>query len=108
MFMNADKRAALPRELVALIDEVAAEGAVKIAEISAKRHQDAVDANKDKVKFIPVAAAERRRWAEAMKDLPARTARELDGKGLKGTDTFRAYARFMKEAGHAFPYDYPV
>lgn len=108
MFMNADKRAALPRELVAIIDEVAGESSVKIAEISAKRHQDAVDANKDRVKFIPVSTADRRRWAEAMKELPARTARELDGKGLKGTDTFRTYARFMKEAGHTFPFDYPV
>ena len=108
MFMNAERRRALPRELVAVVDEVAAESSVKIAEISAKRHQDAVDGNKDRVKFIPVSAADRRRWAEAMKDLPATTARELDGKGLKGTDTFRAYVRFMKEAGHAFPFDYPV
>ncbi len=108
MMMNADRRRQLPSELIAIIDEVATQSSMRVAEISAKRHQDALTANKDRVKFIPVSATDRRRWAEAMKDLPAATARELDRKGLKGTDTFRTYTRFVKEAGHAFPYDYPV
>lgn len=76
--------------------------------ISARHHQEAVDQNKDRVKFIPVPTADRRRWTEAMQEPPARTARELDGKGMKGIETFRAYVRFMRQAAHAFPFDYPV
>lgn len=105
---NAARRAALPRELVAILDEVAAESSLKIAEISAQRDADALAANQDKVRFIALPAADKRRWAESMRDLPAQAARELDGKGLKGSDTFRAYVRMLKEAGYQFPFDYPV
>jgi TRAP-type C4-dicarboxylate transport system substrate-binding protein len=108
MFMNADKRAGLPRELVAILDEVAAESALKIAEVSARRDAEAISANQDKVKFIALPAPEKRRWAEAMRDLPAKAAAELDGKGLKGKESFRTYVRFLKEAGYQFPFDYPV
>lgn len=108
VLMNADKRASLPRELVMILDEVATESSLKIAEVSAKRDADAVAANQDKVKFIPLSASDKRRWAEAMRDLPSQAARELDAKGMKGTETFRTYVRMLKEAGHQFPFDYPI
>jgi hypothetical protein len=87
---------------------VAAESALKIAEVSARRDAEAISANQDKVKFIALPAPEKRRWAEAMRDLPAKAAAELDGKGLKGKESFRTYVRFLKEAGYQFPFDYPV
>ncbi|MBN8507825.1 MAG: TRAP transporter substrate-binding protein DctP [Burkholderiales bacterium] len=108
VFINAERRAALPRELVAILDEVAAESSAKIAEVCAKRDADAVAANQERVRFIALPAADKRRWAESMRDLPARAARELDAKGLKGTETFRAYVRALRDAGHQFPFDYPV
>jgi len=108
ILINSEKRAGLPRELVAILDEVATESSIKIAEVSAKRDAEAFSSNQDKIKIIPLAASEKRRWAESMRELPARAARELDAKGLKGTDTFRAYARLLKEAGHQFPIDYTV
>ena len=108
MFMNAKRRDMLPRDLVAILDAVAAEYAVKVAETSFKREAAAISANQDKVKFIELAPADKRRWAESMRELPSRAAKELDGKGLKGTETFRTYLRMMKEAGHQFPFDYPL
>ena len=107
VFMNAERRASLPRPLATIIDEVGAESALKVAEIATRRDAEALSANQDKVKYIPLSAPDRRRWAESMRELPARSARELDAKGMKGSETFRTYARFLREAGHAFPVDSP-
>lgn len=106
--MNAERRTSLPRELVLILDEVATESSLKIAEVCAKRDADAVSAIQDKVKILPLSASDKRRWAETMRELPSRAARELDGKGLKGLETFRSYARLLKESGHQFPFEYPV
>lgn len=106
MFMNLDKRKSLPKDLIDVIDQVAAETSIRIAEVSKQRDAEAEAANKDKVKFITLSAADKKRWAESMRDLPSRAAKELDGKGLAGTATFKSYVAVLKEAGHVFPIDF--
>ncbi len=108
MFMNMDTRNKLPKDLVDIIDKVAAETSVKIAETNKIRDDDAeAKAKADGVKIVSINPTEKRRWAELMKDLPGKSAKELDAKGLAGTQTYKAYVKFLTEAGWKFPYEYP-
>ena len=52
--------------------------------------------------------AEKRRWAELVKDLPGRAAKELDAKGQPATQVLKTYVRFLEEAGYKFPIAYPL
>lgn len=104
--MNLDTRKRLPKEVVEIIDSVAEQTAYKVAEASAKREKDTVAALKNKIKVIQISDADKRRWAEALKDEPIKAARELDSKGLPGTTVFKSYLQFLKDAGHTFAADY--
>ena len=107
MLMNAAVRSKLPADLVAVIDEVAAETSVKTAELSAEREQagDAA-ARRTGVQIVELPLAERVQWMARIKELPLHQARALDAKGLKGTETFAAYFRLLKEEGYQFPAPY--
>jgi TRAP-type C4-dicarboxylate transport system substrate-binding protein len=106
--MNRDTRKKLPKDLLAIIDQVAEETAFKSAEISMQRTREAEAAIQGKVKIIDISEADKRRWATALKDLPGKAAKELDAKGLPGTEVFKAYLRFEAEAGYKFPVNYPM
>src|SRR5690606_38827568 len=108
-FMSLTTREKLPDEVVAIIDEVALEAAVKVGELSKQRDQNVEAQLKGEgitVNTLPL--EERRKWAEAVKDLPVRAAKELDGKGFPATEVFKTYIRFLKEAGYTFPVDYQL
>lgn len=108
-FMNLDTRAKLPREVVAIIDEVAEESAMRVAEISKQRDIEVeTRAKAAGVKVNTLPDAEKKRWAESLKDLPGKAAKELDGKGQPATEVLKTYIRFMNEAGYKFPIDYPL
>lgn len=108
-FMNLDTRARLPKEVVAIIDEVAEESAMRVAEISKQRDIEVeTRAKAAGVKVNTLPDAEKKRWAELLKDLPGKAAKELDGKGQPATDVLKTYIRFMNEAGYKFPIDYPL
>jgi TRAP-type C4-dicarboxylate transport system substrate-binding protein len=108
-FMNLETRAKLPAEVVEIIDRVAAESAMQVAELSKQRDLD-VEA-KVKAAGIQVntlSDAERARWAALLKDLPGRSAKELDAKGQPATEVLKTYVKFLGEAGYKFPADYPL
>ena len=106
--MNLDTRKRLPKDVVDIIDRVAEQTAYKVAEASAKREADTRSALKGKVKVIMITDADKKRWAESLKDMPAKAAKELDGKGLPGTVVFKTYIQYLKDAGHRFPADYAL
>lgn len=108
-FMNLDTRAKLPQDVVAIIDEVAEEASMKVAELSKQRDMDVeIRAKAAGVKINTLPDAERKRWAELLKDLPGKAAKELDGKGQPATEVLNTYIRFLKEAGYDFPVDNPL
>ncbi|MES2785318.1 MAG: TRAP transporter substrate-binding protein DctP [Pseudomonadota bacterium] len=108
-FMNTQTRAKLPKEVVSIIDEVAQEAADKVATISKQRDQDIeARAHEGGVKVTVLAATEKRRWAELVKDLPSKAARELDAKGQPASQVLKTYIRFLSEAGYKFPIEYPL
>ena len=106
--MNLDARKRLPKDVVDIIDSVAEQTAYKVAEASAKREADTRNLLKGKVKVIMITDADKKRWAESLKDMPAKAAKELDGKGLPGTPVFKTYLQYLKDAGHKFPADYAL
>lgn len=108
-FMNINTRAKLPADVVKIIDEVADETSIRVAELSKKRDQDVEARMKaEGVTVNTLPAAERAKWAEMLKDLPSRAAKELDGKGMPATETMKTYVRILGEEGFKFPVDYPL
>ena len=106
-YMSEDARKKMPKDLLAMIDKVAEETALKTTELSQQRDQSIEPRAKAMgVKIGTLSAADRLRWAEAMKDLPASEAKRLDGKGLPGTAVIKAYIRFLREEGYKFPVQY--
>jgi TRAP-type C4-dicarboxylate transport system substrate-binding protein len=106
--MNLDTRKRLPKELVAIIDRVAEQTAYKVAEASAKREADTRVLLKSKIKYIKITEADKRRWAESLKDMPSKAAKDLDSKGLPGTPVVKTYLQFLRDGGHKFPADYQL
>jgi len=106
-FMSLSTREKLPDEVVAIIDEVALEATVMVGEQSKQRDQEIeAQLKSEGITINTLPLEERRRWAEAVKDLPGKATEELDGKGFPATEVFTTYVRFLKEAGYAFPIDY--
>ncbi len=108
-FMNLNTRARLPKEVVAIIDEVAEEATAKIAAASRQRDLD-IEARLrgSGTQIHALSDAEKRRWAELVKDLPGRAAKELDAKGQPATQVLKTYVRFLEDAGYKFPITYPL
>ncbi len=106
--MNLDTRKRLPPDLVQIIDEVAEETAYKVAEASKAREADTRNRLSGKVKVIKIRDEDRKHWAEALKDMPSKAAREQDGNGQPGTVVFKTYLQFLKDAGYVFPVNYPL
>ena len=91
-YMNLDTRKRLPKEVVDIIDEVAVETSRKTAEISKLRSDEAETQAVAAGAIVSVLSeAERRRWTELLKDMPAKGAREADEQGLPGTQVYQAF-----------------
>jgi len=106
--MNLDTRKRLPPELVQIIDEVAELTAYKVAEASAKREADTRKLLQGKMTYIKISPDDRKRWAELLKDMPNKAAKEQDAKGLPGSLVLGTYLKYIRESGYSFPFDYQL
>lgn len=108
-FMNLDTRAKLPKEVVAIIDQVAEEATIRVAEISKKRDQEIeAKVKKEGITVNTLPDAEKKRWASLLKDLPGKSAKELDAKGMPASEVLKTYIRYLGDEGYKFPVDYPL
>lgn len=104
MVMNSNTYAKLPPELAKIIDDVAAETSAKTSELNVQREKVGDEAaKKGGVTVVDLSDADRATWMHRISDLPARQAKALDARGLKGTETYAAYFRILKEEGYTFP-----
>ncbi len=108
MLMNNDTRARLPKEVVAIFDEVGDEAGIKQAEVAKQRDESAEALLKSKISIDLLSDSDRKHWAEAVKDISSKQAKELDAKGIPGTSVFKSYVQFLKEAGYTFPMDMDI
>jgi TRAP-type C4-dicarboxylate transport system substrate-binding protein len=106
--MNLNTRRKLPAELVTIIDQVMEQTVYKVAEASNKRESDVRQQLQGRVKVIQITPSDKRKWAESLKDAPAKAAKELDARGLPGSTVFKTYLKFLKEGGHNLPFDYQI
>ncbi|MES2785314.1 MAG: TRAP transporter substrate-binding protein DctP [Pseudomonadota bacterium] len=107
MLMNISTRSKLPSDLVQVIDQVAEATSRRIAEINVERESTAeVKAKVSGVTVSELPRSDLAKWMASIREAPQNHARELDAKGLKGTDTFAAYFRLIKDAGYQMPVTY--
>jgi TRAP-type C4-dicarboxylate transport system substrate-binding protein len=107
MFINSAVYDRLPKDLAAIIDQVAAETSAKTADLNVERERKGEEAaRKAGVTISELSLAERVSWLGRVKDLPMKQAKALDAKGLKGTETFMTYFRLLKQEGYSFPAGY--
>lgn len=106
-FMNEDTRAKLPEDVVAIIDEVAAEAAVMVAEKSKER--DAALAEQLAAEGVTVRDLpdeERAKWAAAAAGIPEEAISGLSGRGFDTGELLKTYIRILGEEGYEFPVSY--
>ncbi len=108
--MNLRTRSKLPPEVVKIIDEVALEWAVESTRQSVEDHQWGLDKLKEAgVKIKTIDPAAKKAWAEQLKNWPNERAQAVKAKkGIDMPKIMRAYIKYMEEAGHKLPVDYPI
>ena len=109
MFMNKKTRDGLPPEIVRIIDEVAAEAAVRIAKVSKQRDEGAIKKAKSLGVNIQILSDEQRKsWATKLAHLPQFGADQANKRGLPGSKVFQTYMETTQSKGHKFPVAYQV
>lgn len=106
-FMNEDTRAKLPEDVVAIIDEVATEAAIIVAEKSKAR--DAALAEQlasEGVIVRDLPAEERAKWAAAASAIPEEAIAGLEGRDFDTGALLKTYIRILGEEGYSFPVSY--
>lgn len=107
--MNLDTRAALPPEVVAIIDQVATELETVATRKSYAKERSSLKKMRAAGAIIteisPKAQAE---WAQAMIDWPNQRTQAITAFGIDGSTIMRRYIRLLEQAGHTFPVDYPI
>lgn len=108
--MNLRTRKKLPTEVVKIIDEVGAEWGVESTRQAVKDHQWGLDKLKEAgVKIKTIEPAAQKAWAEQLRTWPNERAQAVKAKkGIDMPKIMRAYIKYMKEAGHKLPIDYPI
>lgn len=108
--MNLRTRKRLPAEVVKIIDEVGAEWAVEATTQAVKDHQWGLDKLKEAgVEIRQIDPAAKKAWAEKLKDWPNERAQAVKAKkGIDMPKIMRAYIKYMEEAGHKLPIEYPI
>ena len=98
--VNADYWKKLPEEVQNVLKEVAVEYRDHVASVAMDRaaaSREAYEAAGGKI--IEVSAEDRAAWADAMPNIAAEWAKNLDGKGEPGSDMLKSYMGKLSEAG---------
>ena len=100
--VNKDYWEGLPEEVQGVLQEVAVLYRDHVAGIAMDRAQASRDAFvADGGTIVEMDATQRAAWAEAMPNIAAEWAANLDGKGEPGSDMLNAYLAKLAEAGYA-------
>lgn len=106
---NLDFFEGLPEEVQTIVEEVSREYEDtfgKAVEADQKKAMATLDAAG--IRLVELPEDTRKKWAEAMPNIPAEKAKEADGLGLPGTKFMTDYLNAMKETGYQFPREYQI
>ena len=108
--VNINTWSKLPAPLQKIMTELGARYETEVAEGTARRYKAALDTieKAQGTKVSTLAAAERQKWAQALAGLPNEMAKEADKRKLPGTPVFRAYLKYLREAGYETPVDFKI
>lgn len=99
--INAKVWNKLPREVQAILQEVAHEYSIKEPEFLEEKHVTAMKVMKDYGTVIhQISEPEKRKWAAALINQPKKFAKEADAKGWPGTELVKTALKLMKEEGY--------
>lgn len=106
--MNLNTREKLPKDVVAIIDEVAKEWETVSVEDAYK--SEAWGLEKLKSVGVPVTTLpvdQQRAWAESLKDWPNERANDMiKDYGIDGVTIMEKYSKYLEEEGFTWPYRY--
>lgn len=110
MTMNLRTRKRLPKEVVKIIDEVAAEWELKTSETAQNDHAWGLDKLKSAgVKIKTIDDGAKKAWAESLKDWPNERAQAVKAKKkIDMASIMRDYIKLTEDGGHKFPINYVI
>ncbi|MBM4333566.1 MAG: C4-dicarboxylate ABC transporter substrate-binding protein [Deltaproteobacteria bacterium] len=101
--INAKVWDKLPKEVKAILQEVADEYSVKEYEYLAEMHKKAMKVIQDAgTNIYQLPLEEKTKWAKTLVNQPKKFAKEADAKGWPGTALMKAAIKFAEEEGHIF------
>ena len=107
--INKARMARLPKDVQAIIIEVAKEYEAKTGTVNQENYPKQIAQLKSmgvNVKSVPEAV--RLEWANSLKDWPQAMATDLDAKGLPGTQVLKITLEEAEKLGHKWPVRYVI
>ena len=99
----------LPPEVLAIIEEVAAEYEIEVANrLDVKQKEGLEKLQEDGAIITELPEDQRAAWAEKLKDFPNEMAQEVNRLGFPGTEIFRKYIEYLEADGYRFPVRYEI
>lgn len=109
MMINNETRDRLPPEVLIIIQEVAMEYEVKVAEALDEANASGLALLEEAGATITVLPQDQRiAWAEKLADWPNEMAQQLNEAGFDGSAIFQDYIRFLEEDGYELPVRYEI
>jgi TRAP-type C4-dicarboxylate transport system substrate-binding protein len=107
--VNSARWAKLPKEVQAVILEVAKEYEVKTGTVNKENYPKQIaDLKKHGVTVKAVSDKVRQDWANSLAAWPAQKAQELDKAGLPGTQVLEVALKAAEDNGHKWPVRYKI
>lgn len=102
--INAKVWDKLPKEVKAIIQEVADEYSVKEYEYLVEMHKKAIKVMQDHgTNIYQLPQEEKVKWAKGLINMPKKFAKEADAKGWPGTALMKAAIKYAEEEGYVSP-----
>ncbi len=106
--VNSARWAKLPKDVQAVMQEVALEYQKMSGTVNEERYPKYLDDLKSLMTVKKLPDSVRQDWARSLKDWPKEMAKELDGKKLPGTKVLNLALEGAEKAGHKWPIRYDV
>jgi C4-dicarboxylate-binding protein DctP len=106
--INLDTWNRLPPEVQEILVEVAKEFEEKTGEVNKAEYARHVEELRGKTTVKELPADVRKAWAEALAAWPQQIAKEIDGKGLPGSETLKLALKAAEDAGYTWPVRYQI
>lgn len=102
--INATAWNRLPKEVQAILQEVAEGYSVKLPEYTAKRHEESMKVMREAgTNIYKLPQEEKINWAKGLVNQPKMFAKEAEAKGWPGTKIMQAAIKYAEGEGHTFP-----